>query len=168
MQGRNVPMPRTVYDLTVSGTHTFYAVAGATPVLVHNCNNLVADAREFDGLAHVLDEHMAGAGAGFVTSEQRAIDLAISKGGPNGVFKDLDTAQAVVDHALATKAGEIQNWLRGSKREKELTDVFGADSLGYVAKTDRSIANAGNKYKIVLKRVKGHKRGFYVYTAFPI
>ncbi|MEU8690466.1 hypothetical protein [Streptomyces sp. NPDC048665] len=43
--------PRTVYDLTVSGLHTFYAVAGSSPVLVHNCNNLVADAGEFPGQA---------------------------------------------------------------------------------------------------------------------
>ncbi|MEU9411527.1 ricin-type beta-trefoil lectin domain protein [Streptomyces sp. NPDC048281] len=165
---RNDAAPRTVFDLTVSGLHTFYVVAGATPVLVHNCNNLVADAREFSGLAHTLDEHTAGAAAGFVTSEQRAIDLAVSKGGPNGVFKDLATAQAVVDDALASKAAEIQKWLRGSAREKPLTGSFGSGSLGYVAKTDRTVAPAGNMYKIVLKRAKGHKNGFYVYTAFPV
>ncbi|MFG2961245.1 ricin-type beta-trefoil lectin domain protein [Streptomyces sp. NPDC048291] len=165
---RNDAAPRTVFDLTVSGLHTFYVVAGATPVLVHNCNNLVADAREFSGLAHTLDEHTAGTAAGFVTSEQRAIDLAVSKGGPNGVFKDLATAQAVVDDALASKAAEIQKWLRGSAREKPLTGTFGSGSLGYVAKTDRTVAPAGNMYKIVLKRAKGHKNGFYVYTAFPV
>ncbi|MFD5596191.1 ricin-type beta-trefoil lectin domain protein [Streptomyces griseorubiginosus] len=165
---RDVPAPRTVYDLTVSGLHTFYAVAGSTPVLVHNCNNLVADANEFRGVAHVLDEHTAGAGTGFVNSTTRAADLAVSKGAPNGVFTDLATAQAVIDDALKSKAGEIQNWLRGSQREKTLTGKFGAGSLGYVAKTDRSIAQAGNSYKIILKRLKGHKNGFYVHTAYPI
>ncbi|WP_371660783.1 ricin-type beta-trefoil lectin domain protein [Streptomyces sp. NBC_00280] len=29
--------PRTVYDLTVADLHTFFVLAGATPVLVHNC-----------------------------------------------------------------------------------------------------------------------------------
>ncbi|MFJ8820731.1 polymorphic toxin-type HINT domain-containing protein [Streptomyces sp. NPDC102467] len=29
--------PRTVYDLTVSDLHTFFVLAGTTPVLVHNC-----------------------------------------------------------------------------------------------------------------------------------
>ncbi|MFE0039253.1 ricin-type beta-trefoil lectin domain protein [Streptomyces sp. NPDC059015] len=29
--------PRTVYDLTVDDLHTFFVLAGATPVLVHNC-----------------------------------------------------------------------------------------------------------------------------------
>ncbi|MGW2825072.1 ricin-type beta-trefoil lectin domain protein [Streptomyces sp. NPDC001443] len=160
--------PRTVYDLTVSGLHTFYVVAGGAPVLVHNCNDLVGDAAAFPGLAHALDEHTAGAGVGFVTSRARATEIAIEKGGPNGVFTDLDTAQKVVDHALAGKAGEIQKWLRGTQREKVLTGTFGTDSLGYVAKTDRSFSDAGNAYRIVLKRAKGHKSGFYVFTAFPI
>ncbi|MEU9184121.1 RICIN domain-containing protein [Streptomyces sp. NPDC048484] len=29
--------PRTVYDLTVADLHTFFVLAGATPILVHNC-----------------------------------------------------------------------------------------------------------------------------------
>ncbi|WP_406216663.1 ricin-type beta-trefoil lectin domain protein [Streptomyces canus] len=162
---KDMVAPRTVYDLTVSGLHTFYAVAGNTPVLVHNCNNLVADANEFRGVAHVLDEHTAGVGAGFV-SEERAFELAAEKG-VNGVFKDLATAQAVVEDCLKSKAGEIQTWLRGKSREKTLTGKFGADSLGYVAKADRSTAPAGNAYTIIIKRMKGHKNGFYVHTAYP-
>jgi RHS repeat-associated protein len=30
--------PTTVHNLTVEGTHTYYVLAGGTPVLVHNCN----------------------------------------------------------------------------------------------------------------------------------
>ncbi|MFE4968313.1 ricin-type beta-trefoil lectin domain protein [Streptomyces sp. NPDC056660] len=167
---RNDAAPLTVYDLTVSGLHTFYVVAGSAPVLVHNCKNLVADAQEFSGLAHALDEHTAGTAVGFVTSEEMAKDLAVRKGSSNGVFKDLPTAQAVVNDALASKAAEIQNWLRrrNGPREKALTGTFGPDSLGYVAKTDRSIKVAGNGYRIVLKKAEGHKGGFYVFTAFPI
>ncbi|MER7568412.1 ricin-type beta-trefoil lectin domain protein [Streptomyces sp. NPDC097941] len=165
---RDLAAPRTVYDLTVSGLHTFYAVAGSTPVLVHNCTNIAADAQEFNGLAHVLDEHTFGTGAGFVTSVERAKELAGKKGGPNGVFTDLATAQSVVDHALSTKAAEIQKWLRGSAREKPLTGTFGSGSLGKVAQANGSVNVAGNGYKIVLKRAKGHKNGFYVFTAFPI
>jgi hypothetical protein len=29
---------QTTYDLTINGLHTYYVVAGTTPVLVHNCN----------------------------------------------------------------------------------------------------------------------------------
>ena len=28
-----------MHDLTIADTHTYYVVAGATPVLVHNCNS---------------------------------------------------------------------------------------------------------------------------------
>ncbi|MFF8611558.1 RHS repeat-associated core domain-containing protein [Streptomyces sp. NPDC015350] len=33
----------TVYNLTVADFHTYYALAGATPVLVHNCGNASVD-----------------------------------------------------------------------------------------------------------------------------
>ncbi|MEU6818802.1 ricin-type beta-trefoil lectin domain protein [Streptomyces sp. NPDC046860] len=164
VSGRHESRPRTVYDLTVSGLHTFYAVAENSPVLVHNCNDLVADDQAFPRLAHALDEHTAG----YVTRDE-AKALAEEKGGPNGVFLDVQTAQQVVDYALADKAGEITRWLRGSAREKALTGYFGAkNSLGYVAQADGSFTAAGNGYKIVLKRAKGHKFGYYVYTAYPV
>ncbi|MBX7551193.1 RICIN domain-containing protein [Streptomyces sp. tea 10] len=157
--------PRTVYDLTVSGLHTFYAVAGSSPVLVHNCNNLVADAGEFPGQAHALDEHTAGPG---LVTEEDAKRLAKAKG-VNGVFADVDTAQAVVDYALSTKAAEIQRWMRGTQRERALTGTYpGKDSLGYVAHSDGSITPAKNAFRIVLKKAKGHKSGYYVFTAFPM
>ncbi|MGQ4437017.1 polymorphic toxin-type HINT domain-containing protein [Streptomyces sp. SAS_260] len=34
---------QTTYDLTVGTLHTYYVLAGATPVLVHNCNDGYAD-----------------------------------------------------------------------------------------------------------------------------
>lgn len=37
LQDRSRLAPRTVYDLTVADLHTFFVLAGATPVLVHNC-----------------------------------------------------------------------------------------------------------------------------------
>ncbi|MCM2580638.1 polymorphic toxin-type HINT domain-containing protein, partial [Streptomyces meridianus] len=44
----------TVHNLTVSNLHTYYALAGATPVLVHNCNN--AATHEVDNLVDNLDD----------------------------------------------------------------------------------------------------------------
>ncbi|MFF8948500.1 RHS repeat-associated core domain-containing protein [Streptomyces sp. NPDC014940] len=35
---RNFHQHKTTYDLTVGTLHTYYVLAGATPVLVHNCN----------------------------------------------------------------------------------------------------------------------------------
>ncbi|QCW77971.1 hypothetical protein EQG64_12700 [Streptomyces sp. S6] len=43
---------RTTYDLSVEGLHTYHVVAGATPVLVHNCSTgglSLSDARHVSG-----------------------------------------------------------------------------------------------------------------------
>ncbi|MFJ1616804.1 LamG-like jellyroll fold domain-containing protein [Streptomyces sp. NPDC088249] len=34
---------RTTYDLSIDGLHTYYVLAGATPVLVHNCGGALLD-----------------------------------------------------------------------------------------------------------------------------
>ncbi|MGY1433368.1 hypothetical protein [Streptomyces sp. SudanB135_2055] len=33
---------QVTYDLTIAGVHTYYVLAGKTPVLVHNSNCLIA------------------------------------------------------------------------------------------------------------------------------
>ncbi|TWV34764.1 hypothetical protein FRZ03_28025 [Streptomyces misionensis] len=38
---RNFHQQKTTYDLTVGNLHTYYVLAGATPVLVHNCGGAV-------------------------------------------------------------------------------------------------------------------------------
>ncbi|MFF4586793.1 polymorphic toxin-type HINT domain-containing protein [Streptomyces sp. NPDC001388] len=54
--------PRTVYDLTVDGLHTFYVGTEGTPgapardVLVHNCLDLTL--HEGDRGAHTIDDHV--------------------------------------------------------------------------------------------------------------
>ncbi|MFF3616172.1 RNase A-like domain-containing protein [Streptomyces sp. NPDC002580] len=167
---RREARPRTVYDLTVSGLHTFYAVAGDSPVLVHNCNDLVADGRAFSGLAHTLDEHTAG-----LVSVQEAVDLAIKKTAklnrttPNSLFVDQQTAQQVVDYALANNANRIKNWLTKTRDpDLDFECFFGQrNSLGKVYYPDRSVKVAGNGYYIKLVRAKGHKAGFYVQTCYP-
>lgn len=46
-----------MYNLTVDDLHTYYVLAGETPVLVHNSNCNLFDG---DGWQHVLDEHVDG------------------------------------------------------------------------------------------------------------
>ncbi|MEV0018545.1 polymorphic toxin-type HINT domain-containing protein [Streptomyces tendae] len=45
------------FDLTISGIHTYYVLAGETTVLVHNNNCNLFNG---DGWQHVLDEHIDG------------------------------------------------------------------------------------------------------------
>ncbi|MGX1625764.1 RICIN domain-containing protein [Streptomyces sp. NPDC055506] len=162
LRDRDEATPRTVYDLTVSGLHTFYAVADDTPVLVHNCNDLIADEGEFPGQAHILEKHVD-------QNQTEALAMAHADGEKVSVFIDLQTAQAVVDYAVVNKAGEIATWLRGSQQQKKLTGTFGArNSLGWVAHPDgRTVTQAGNRYTLILKRASGHKSGFYVFTGYP-
>jgi hypothetical protein len=165
LQDRRGLANQRVYDLTVDELHTFYVVAGNSPILVHNCSNIVADAQKFAGQAHIIDEHTA-------VSLQRANQLADKKGGPNGVFTDLATAQRVVDHVLATKAAEISKWMRGNQQQKTLRGSIGTadESLGWVAHgAGKQTTKAGNQFVIILKRAPGHKPGgFYVYTGYPV
>ncbi|MEU4556728.1 polymorphic toxin-type HINT domain-containing protein [Micromonospora violae] len=48
---------KVMYDLTVAEIHTYYVLAGDTPVLVHNCN----DPRVVPGAYHMLDRAEEGA-----------------------------------------------------------------------------------------------------------
>ncbi|MFJ2558274.1 MULTISPECIES: polymorphic toxin-type HINT domain-containing protein [unclassified Streptomyces] len=53
VEHRTVP-DETVYNLTVGDLHTYYVLAGATPVLVHNCNeNIISNADGFDNSAEL-------------------------------------------------------------------------------------------------------------------
>jgi hypothetical protein len=150
-----------MFDLTVSDVHAYYVMAGTTPVLVHNCGDLEADARVFAD-AHVLDEHVN-------ITRQDALALAAKKGTPNGVFHDQQMAQVIVDYTQAFHATQIKNWLRGSDERLVITDYYGprGGSLGWLAMPDGTTRQAGNQFTIVLQRQKGHSAGYYVYTAFP-
>ncbi|MFJ6558070.1 polymorphic toxin-type HINT domain-containing protein [Streptomyces luteogriseus] len=126
VRDRSGATPRTVYDLTVSGLHTFYAVAGNTPVLVHNCNDIVFDGDQFPGLAHTLTHHVQPNRAqAEALAAKKTEDLG--KGTPNSVFTNQETAQKVVDHALADQANRISRWMRENKtNELTWTGNFGA------------------------------------------
>ncbi|MEV6114879.1 RICIN domain-containing protein [Streptomyces sp. NPDC052109] len=172
---RHQATPRTVYDLTVSDLHTFYAVAGTSPVLVHNCDNLALDEAQFKD-AHTLEEHVrpdedeAKALSRRKTEEQ-------GKPTPNSVWVDEATAQKVLDFALSKNASRISKWMRtqGGPVELPLRGSFGPEgsSLGKVFWADRATEDAGNQFFLKLVKSKGrgvakHPRGYYVQTFFPV
>ncbi|MER6999031.1 RHS repeat-associated core domain-containing protein [Streptomyces sp. NPDC000410] len=51
----------TAYNLTVDNLHTYYVLAGATPVLVHNASNRVCDLRVFTDLQRMAPGKNEGA-----------------------------------------------------------------------------------------------------------
>jgi hypothetical protein len=87
---------------------------------------------------------------------------------PNSLFIDEQTAQQVVDYALANNANRIRSWLRGSARDLDWQGYFGAkNSLGKAYYPDGSFEAVGNGFYIKLVRAKGHKAGYYIQTCYP-
>ncbi|MEJ3748054.1 RHS repeat-associated core domain-containing protein [Actinomycetes bacterium KLBMP 9797] len=149
-----------VHNLTVADLHTYYALAGHTPVLVHNCGNLVDDDREFPN-AHVLDEHVNA-------TNDELVQMAQADG-VKSRFYDLQTAQQVVDYGLASNQERIARWLRGGGiGNLEIRGRFGVNNpIGVIAHADGRILPSSNAYTIVLQRARGHDLGYIVYTAHP-
>ncbi|MFJ2947657.1 RNase A-like domain-containing protein [Streptomyces sp. NPDC087226] len=147
-------------DLTVDNLQTYCVLAGATPVLVHNCNNLSADDARFPA-AHVLDEHVN-------ISDQRLIQMAQTSG-VKSRFTDLQTAQQVVDYGIASNQQRIGNWLRGGGvGPLEIKGRFGVNNpIGVRADASGAVTPTSNAYTIILQRAAGHPGGYYVSTAYP-
>jgi hypothetical protein len=161
---------QTTYDLDVSGIDSYYVGVGESSALVHNCTDLVKDAGRFPGLAHTLDEHVD-------VDLERMKELAIQKTRkrgkptPNSRWTDRQTAQQVVDYAVAGNKARIDKWLReGARQPLELKGTFGAkNSLGDVMTHTGEHSKAGNGYVVLLHRAPGHKPGgYYVSTAYPV
>lgn len=161
---------QTTYDLDISGIDSYYVGVGEGSALVHNCTDLVKDAGRFPGLAHTLDEHVD-------VSLERMKELAIEKTRkrgkptPNSRWTDRQTAQQVVDYAVAGNKARIDKWLReGARQPLELKGTFGAkNSLGDVMTHTGELGKAGNGFVVLLQRAPGHKPGgYYVSTAYPV
>jgi large repetitive protein len=81
---------QTTYDLTINGLHTYYVVAGNTPVLVHNDNNKCDIAR----LQRSAEFHHSQLDP--IAQEQRDTVVMSTEGGPDLVgsgVRDIDPGQ---------------------------------------------------------------------------
>jgi hypothetical protein len=102
----------TTYNLTVDDLHTYYVLAGETPVLVHNSNGLCGTAALENGdWQHIVDRHRPGGAlvddaAGIFTGKakhvrQRIADT-INRGTPKPNTPDPVTGEA--------RPGQIYEW----------------------------------------------------------
>ncbi|MEV1040518.1 Hint domain-containing protein [Streptomyces sp. NPDC050204] len=100
------------HDLSVAGLHTYYVLAGETPVLVHNSNGLCGTAALENGdWQHIVDRHRPGGAlvddaAGIFTGKakrvrQRIVDT-INRGTPKPNTPDPITGEA--------RPGQIYEW----------------------------------------------------------
>jgi hypothetical protein len=100
------------YNLTVNDLHTYYVLAGETPVLVHNSNGLCGTAALENGdWQHILDRHRPGgalvdAKAGIFTGKakhvRQRIAETINRGTPKPNTPDPETGRP--------RAGQIYEW----------------------------------------------------------
>ncbi len=109
----------TVHNLTVGDVHTYYVVAGATPVLVHNCNDL-ADATDLDLSAAALRPIPPKGGKPF------QYDYHLTEAG-RALQKHTDPVKRTADHVA-----KYTPFLRGANRlnDKGALNRGGAELLG--------------------------------------
>ncbi|MFD7438101.1 ricin-type beta-trefoil lectin domain protein [Streptomyces sp. NPDC059861] len=108
LRDRSGLAPRTVYDLTVDGIHTFYVgTRGLQPrnVLVHNCTDIIGD----EGLegAHTLRDHVNR------TDSEMADKADKSKNGIATRWTNEATAAQAVQEAM-------DQWIKQSGKAREL------------------------------------------------
>ncbi|WP_338673041.1 ricin-type beta-trefoil lectin domain protein [Streptomyces sp. SCSIO 30461] len=184
VRDRSGLVPRQVYDLTVSGLHTFYVTTDgpqSADVLVHNCLSLSDEnlSNLSDYELHTLSKHV---------NPQDPFAEA-KPGRPNTVWTNAEIAQQAVDRVVSdyfhmtNKHGQkvldtkkwkaFEKWLAKADDGEKYPAIEGSwnayPSLGKVYHADRSITNAGNGVRVVLKKTKHKGRGgFSVYTAYPV
>ncbi|MGW0345911.1 RHS repeat-associated core domain-containing protein [Streptomyces anthocyanicus] len=114
---------QVTYDLTVGGVHTYYVLAGETPVLVHNsnCTNWAANSVKTWG--HTFKTHGAGA-----KNTKALTDRARSTGNQQGQWLDNDGAAEFLKGLHVEGAGP--------------RSVRIPDGLGQVIMPDGSIVQA--------------------------
>ncbi|MEU9070100.1 polymorphic toxin-type HINT domain-containing protein [Streptomyces sp. NPDC048306] len=188
--------PRTVYDLTVEGLHTFFVSPdGSRPqdVLVHNCDDLIK--WESEG-AHTRQAHVEITEEGAYT---KAIAEAVKQQKTSAQTGKWVSASGRTDDALQLAQDSVRDalqiylanqkqrtalskWVANPKNPERATKSItvalpNAGSLGTVYKVSkkadgtwvRSSVPAGYKVRIVLMKLPGKpKGGFFVYTAYPM
>ncbi|MEV1064204.1 polymorphic toxin-type HINT domain-containing protein [Streptomyces sp. NPDC050263] len=102
----------TVHNLTVSDLHTYYVLAGETPVLVHNSSGLCGTAALDNGdWQHIVDRHRPGGvkvddKAGIFTGKAKhvrgRIAETIDRGTPRANTPDPETGRP--------RAGQVYEW----------------------------------------------------------
>jgi hypothetical protein len=93
----------TTYDLTIDDLHTYYVVAGGTPVLVHNDCNLDIDALRADATS---GRGVTKASRAYQKHMTRPITSLIRLGGKDA----RDVSEYLVDDLLTNPRSALQAW----------------------------------------------------------
>ncbi|MFB7025628.1 MULTISPECIES: polymorphic toxin-type HINT domain-containing protein [unclassified Streptomyces] len=162
------------YDLTVNEVHSYYVLAKATPVLVHNCTDLIR-AEKVDKRAHTIKEHVTVSTAEMKRLAKKKSDDQNGAPARNSRWKDLKTAQDAVDALVADpkNAEKIRKFVikagKGGPTELPLTGTYGTGSLGDAYDhLGNHIPDLSNRFTVVIVAKPGYKPGgYFIKTAYP-
>ncbi|WP_392668702.1 RHS repeat-associated core domain-containing protein [Streptomyces sp. LN785] len=141
---RNFHQHSTTYDLTVGTLHTYYVLAGATPLLVHNCpTGGAADLPDFDPSG--IPRHQPGAAASRSGEASAEAEAAAEEGAQAAEFKS-----SVVEE-VATVAQNVGDHVGGGTPVSDpvtalavaVTVAFDAAKKGVASRAARRAAGGG-------------------------
>ncbi|MFC0437396.1 LamG-like jellyroll fold domain-containing protein [Kutzneria buriramensis] len=132
------------YDLTIDGLHTYYVEAGATALLVHNCDNVNWSPKSTKTFGHVFERHGAGG-----KNLKGLVGRAASTGEEQGQWLDNNAAADLLR----------EHW-DPDNLEPRVIDI--PEGLGQVVRPDGTIVPASRA--VIVPRKPG---GVYK-TAYPV
>lgn len=142
------------YNLTVQDLHTYYVLAGATPVLVHNatCSLLLHE----NAGGHAIARHVG-----------RTDGQLIARNIPySSTFKDLAAAERATGGNIAANQAAITQWLAGSTFKKAFRHTMNSADGRVYERATQSFLNP-TKIATVLVRDPSMPGGYRVLTSFP-
>lgn len=142
------------YNLTVAGLHTYYVLAGATPVLVHNssCDLLLHEAAG----GHAIARHVGRTDAQLI-----ARNIPYSS-----TFKDLAAAEKATGGNITANQGAIIQWLSGSERRKVITNPMDSAGGRVYERSTQTFHNS-SQVRTVLERDPSMPDKYRIITSYP-
>jgi hypothetical protein len=149
----------TVYNLTVAEAHTYYVVAGNTPVLVHNCNIPAgfAGQGDYNNFVGTLNSRLSDAGFGDTQAAFQGSSVtgrSFVSGRPFGAHSDYDIALGGQD--IFGRAQELGIPLRSSGTRTGPLNASQLDALGLSGMRTQLKSMAGRPVNFVI--YKKHRR----------
>ncbi|MFF3068611.1 RHS repeat-associated core domain-containing protein [Kitasatospora sp. NPDC057936] len=104
---RNYPYAVTTHNLTVNFLHTYYVLAGTTPVLVHNCGEADEDLLDFaDAALNIPPADRPNVATKIISADGQHTDMSYAVDTRTGTMPE-KTARAVADSAHHGGCGEV-------------------------------------------------------------
>jgi hypothetical protein len=152
-----------MHNLTVGKTHTYYVVAGATPVLVHNAAFCIKLALHEKVGGHTLAKHVGKTDAELIA---RAVDEKLPR---VSTFTDIEVATILTEENIKANADQVARFLTRGKTKTSL--IYEGPMSHFVGKVYDSASGKflqPNAIETWLVRDPNMPEGYYIETSFPI